>query len=50
MHRNNSRVVIGHTALPTGIPKKIFPIYSYHMVLFIFISGYFYKPENEKTF
>ena len=24
-------------------PSEIFPIYSYHMPLFIFISGYFYK-------
>lgn len=26
-------------------PNEIFPIYSYHMPLFIFISGYFYKSE-----
>ncbi|MBI6040143.1 acyltransferase family protein [Clostridium perfringens] len=26
-----------------------FPIYSYHMALFIFISGYFYKSENERN-
>ena len=36
--------IIGLPALNTG---EIFPEYSYHMPLFIFASGYFYKSEYE---
>ena len=39
-------VVIGHSG---GIMlfSEWFPIYSFHMPLFIFISGYFFKEEND---
>ena len=37
-------VVIGHLTGSLTI-SKLFPYYSFHMVLFIFISGYFYKEE-----
>lgn len=41
-------VVIGHK---DGISLFFdwFPAYSFHMPLFIFISGYFYKNENDKN-
>lgn len=41
-------VVIGHKG---GISLFFdwFPAYSFHMPLFIFISGYFYKNENDKN-
>lgn len=39
-------VVLGHTGQAVN---GLFPIYSFHMVLFMFISGYFYKPENESN-
>ena len=42
-------VVLGHTGNQIKLMNDIFPYYSFHMVLFIFISGYFYKPENEKN-
>lgn len=43
-------VVLGHMS---GVPTTIFtfdewfPFYSFHMPLFLFISGYFYKEKNE---
>lgn len=40
-------VVAGHTG--GGHFFHWFPVYSYHMPLFLFISGYFYKPEAEKN-
>ncbi|MDR0872265.1 MAG: acyltransferase family protein [Prevotellaceae bacterium] len=43
-------VVVGHLG---GIQflslDEKFPIYSYHMALFAFISGYFFKAENAKN-
>lgn len=38
-------VVFGH--IPNGL--VFFQPYSYHMALFIFISGYFYKSDSEKA-
>lgn len=40
-------VVLGHSADQISLVSNIFKYYSFHMVLFVFISGYFYKPENE---
>ncbi|MGV3150608.1 acyltransferase family protein [Sarcina ventriculi] len=40
-------VVIGHSSWRFG---KIFDPYSFHMALFIFISGYFYKTTYEDNF
>lgn len=40
-------VVLGHTGDPIRLASDIFPYYSFHMALFIFISGYFYNPQNE---
>lgn len=42
-------VVLGHTGNQIKLMSDLFPYYSFHMVLFIFISGYFYKPDNEKN-
>ena len=42
-------VVLGHTGDQIKLMSDIFPYYSFHMVLFIFISGYFYKTENENN-
>lgn len=42
-------VVLGHTRSTIGSFDGIFPYYSFHMALFIFISGYFYKCENEEN-
>ena len=40
-------VVFGHIGSPITLAKSLFPYYSFHMALFIFISGYFYKTSNE---
>lgn len=42
-------VVSGHLWYNGGIDLFInwFPVYSFHMPLFVFVSGYFYSPENE---
>ena len=40
-------VVLGHTGDGFRMGSDIFPYYSFHMALFIFISGYFYNPKNE---
>lgn len=40
-------VVLGHTGNQINMMGNIFPYYSFHMVLFIFISGYFYNTKNE---
>lgn len=40
-------VVLGHTRDQIKLVSDIFPYYSFHMVLFVFISGYFYNPKNE---
>ena len=44
-------VVFGHmSGVPTGIFTfdEWFPFYSFHMPLFLFISGYFYKEKNDQ--
>lgn len=40
-------VVLGHTGNQMKLASDIFPYYSFHMALFIFISGYFYNTKNE---
>lgn len=40
-------VVAGHLNYNIFTLEGLFPYYSYHMPLFIFISGYFYKEEYE---
>lgn len=40
-------VVAGHLNYNLFTLEGLFPYYSYHMPLFIFISGYFYKEEYE---
>lgn len=42
-------VVLGHTGNSFKLASDIFPYYSFHMALFIFISGYFYNPKNEEN-
>lgn len=44
-------VVLGHVGADSWKTKLFdwFVIYSFHMPLFFFISGYFYKPEREKS-
>ena len=39
-------VVLGHVNEPVRGFDKFFHIYSYHMALFMFISGYFFKEDN----
>lgn len=41
-------VVAGHLDYGIFTLEGLFPYYSYHMPLFMFISGYFYKEEHEK--
>lgn len=41
-------VVVGHLHYDVFTLDGLFPYYSYHMMLFMFISGYFYKQEHEK--
>ena len=43
------RVVLGHTGNSFKLASDFFPYYSFHMALFIFISGYFYNPKNEEN-
>ena len=38
--------VMGHTGVSTGTIDWLFPYDSYHMPLFVFISGYFFKTEE----
>lgn len=42
-------VVLGHMGDTNNILDIIFPFYSFHMALFIFISGYFYKESYENN-
>lgn len=42
-------VVVGHRG-GINLLADWFPIYSFHMPLFIFISGYFYKKESENQY
>lgn len=41
-------VVLGHTGCTVDLMNTIFKFGSFHMALFIFISGYFYTEKNEK--
>ena len=45
-------VVLGHVGTNSWKTELFdwFVIYSFHMPLFFFISGYFYKPEREKMY
>lgn len=40
-------VMFGHLNLPILSFHELLPYYSYHVMLFVFISGYFYHPEEE---
>lgn len=42
-------MVLGHVGYVVNGFNSLFPVYSFHMVLFMFISGYFYKPKNEEN-
>ncbi|MBE5870330.1 MAG: hypothetical protein E7294_03565 [Lachnospiraceae bacterium] len=43
-------VIMGHVDLDTfPLMNTWFTPYSYHMALFVFISGYFYKEQNAKS-
>lgn len=41
-------VLLGHLDFPLLSVGGLFPYYSFHVMLFVFISGYFYKPEEEE--
>ncbi len=41
-------VVLGHIGNTINLFNDIFPYYSFHMAMFVFISGYFYNVEYEK--
>ena len=45
-------VVLGHVGTDSWKTKLFgwFVIYSFHMPMFFFISGYFYKEEREKAY
>lgn len=40
-------ILLGHLDFPLLNMGGLFPYYSFHVMLFVFISGYFYKPEEE---
>lgn len=40
-------IMLGHLDFPVLTMGGLFPYYSFHVMLFPFISGYFYKPEEE---
>ena len=40
-------VVAGHADFGVFDIAGLFPYYSFHVAVFVFISGYFYKEENE---
>lgn len=40
-------VMLGHLDFPILTMGGLFPYYSFHVMLFSFISGYFYKKEDE---
>ena len=40
-------ILLGHLDFPILTMGGLFPYYSFHVMLFVFISGYFYKPEEE---
>lgn len=41
-------ILLGHLDFPLLNMGGLFPYYSFHVMLFVFISGYFYKPEDEE--
>ena len=41
-------VVAGHLGYPVFDMGGWFPYYSFHVFIFLFVSGYFYKPESEQ--
>lgn len=41
--------IFNFVGIPTLISSELFPEYSYHMPLFVFASGYFYKRIHEKN-
>ena len=43
-------VVLGHNQPINMCLNNIFLFYSFHMALFVFISGYFFKETDIKTF
>lgn len=45
-------VVLGHIGYPSFFPNSPFSFYSFHMALFIFISGFLYKDiyDNKSPF
>ena len=40
-------ILLGHLDFPLLSVGGLLPYYSFHVMLFVFISGYFYKPEEE---
>ena len=42
-------VMLGHLDWNVLTFWGLFPYYSYHVLIFVFVSGYFYKPENENN-
>ena len=40
-------IIAGHLDFGVFTVGDLFPYYSFHVMIFIFISGYFYKPEDE---
>lgn len=42
-------VVAGHADFPVFDLGGLFPYYSFHVALFVFISGYFYEEEAQKA-
>lgn len=41
-------VAAGHLGFNLLDAGGLFPYYSFHVFIFLFVSGYFYKPESEK--
>jgi len=42
-------VVLGHLDYDVLSIGGLFPYYSFHVMIFLIVSGYFYKPEKEKA-
>ncbi|MDE6185294.1 MAG: hypothetical protein K2G39_07720, partial [Lachnospiraceae bacterium] len=43
-------VVAGHLGYNLFEIGDLFPYYSFHVAVFLFISGYFYKPAREQAY
>lgn len=41
-------ILLGHLDFDVATFGGLFPYYSYHVMIFVFIAGYFRKPENEE--